>query len=95
MLVSTQETQDTPLLCYFFVINKQCMYDYEAQCMYDYEAQQPIVVFSMYQTDLVPPDRSLIMRNSTTLIPYFPLGTKYINTFTDTITNFIDHPNHA
>ena len=92
MLVSTQETQDTPLLCYFFVINKQCMYDYEAQCMYDYEAQQPIVVFSMYHTDLVPPDRSLIIRNSTTLHSYFlPPGTKYIGK----LTNFIDHPNHA
>jgi len=50
MLVSTQETQDIPLLCYFIAINKQCMYDYEAQ--------QPIVVFSMYHTDLVPPANS-------------------------------------
>ena len=84
MLVSTQETQDIPLLCYFIAINKQCMYDYEAQ--------QPIVVFSMYHTDLVPPDRSLIIRNSTTLHSYFlPPGTKYIGK----LTNFIDHPNHA
>jgi len=27
--------------------------------------------------------------------PYCPQGIKYIDTFTNTIPSFIDHPNHA